>query len=213
MEDGERGRPGRRPRPPKPTPAERRETRGRVEDLTEVVDAAARFLEARPRSISEVRRKLQHLGYQATLVEAAVARLVELRYLDDDAFARTWVESRDRAKPRGEHALRRELGLKGVERSLLDSVLAERRDDALADAASSPDGDPGPSADDVAAERLLQRKMSTLLREPDLRRRQQRAYALLARNGFDPGICGSVSRRLLTGASASDDDLPEPEDD
>ena len=45
--------------------------------------------------------------------ESVLARLGELGYLDDEAFARAWVESRDRARPRGEVALRRELGLQG----------------------------------------------------------------------------------------------------
>ena len=39
------------------------------------------------------------------LVDGAIARLAELGMLDDEAFARAWVESRDRARPRGERAL------------------------------------------------------------------------------------------------------------
>src|SRR3954451_13676225 len=119
---------GARSRARKPTPAERREQRALVEDPAEVLAAGARFLEARPRSVSEVRRKLTRLGYRPGLVTATVDRLAELGFLDDEAFARAWVDARDRAKPRGEHALRRELGLKGVERSLVDGVLDGRRD-------------------------------------------------------------------------------------
>ena len=195
-----RGRPG----PRKPTPAERRERRGSVEDLAEVLDAGARFLEARPRSIEEVRRKLVRLGYRADLVAAAVTRLQDLRYLDDDAFARAWVESRDRARPRGEHGLRRELQLKGVDRALVDGVLDDRRGSALATAAAAGDGDGDeepPSPDDAAAERLLRRRLPALLREPDPRRRRQRAYALLARSGFSPDVCSAVARRVTDAAS------------
>ena len=78
-----------------------------------MLDAAARFLEARPRSVHEVRHKLTTMGYRAPLVEDVVVRLTDLRYLDDEAFTRAWVESRDRARPRGEHALRRELQPQG----------------------------------------------------------------------------------------------------
>ena len=42
--------------------------------------------------------------------------------LDDEAFARAWVESRDRARPRGERAIREELRLKGVDRTVIDDV-------------------------------------------------------------------------------------------
>ena len=135
----------------------------------------------------------------------AVERLGELGYLDDDAFARAWVESRDRAKPRGEHALRRELGQKGVDRTLVDSVLDDRREDA---AVGAGDVDASPvSADEAAAERLLAKKLPAIRREADPRRRLQRAYGLLARNGFGPDVCSSVSKRLL--AAADDEDLAD----
>ena len=39
--------------------------------------------------------------------------MTELGMLDDETFARAWVESRDRARPRGERAIREELRLKG----------------------------------------------------------------------------------------------------
>lgn len=183
-----RRRPGERPR--KPSIAERREQRAAVEDLAEVLDAAARFLEARPRSIAEVRVRLTRAGYQPSLVERAIERLVELHYLDDEAFARSWVESRDRARPRGEHALRRELQLKGIERTQIDEIIDERHETG---AERGQGGDP----DEAGAERLLAKRLPSLLREPDPRRRLQKAYALLARNGFAPDVCSAVSRRVL----------------
>ena len=82
--------------------------------------------------VDEIRRRLVGLGYRVDLVEAAIARLTDLHYLDDDAFARAWVELRDRARPRGEHALRRELELKGVDRAVVATVLEDRRASALA---------------------------------------------------------------------------------
>ena len=44
-------------------------------------------------------------------------RLTELGMLDDATFARAWVESRDRARPRGERAIRDELRRKGIDRA------------------------------------------------------------------------------------------------
>ena len=38
-----------------------------------------------------------------------------------------------------------------------------------------------------------QRRASTLRREADPRRRRQKAYALLARNGFAPDVCHEVA--------------------
>ena len=149
--------------------------------------AAAAFLAVRPRSIEETRRRLRYLGYRHALVDQVVERLAEMGYLDDEAFARAWVESRDRARPRGELALRRELALKGVPREVIDDVLTNRHEEAAA-AGAAPDLD--------AALRLLQRRRAALEREPDLRRRRQRAYALLARNGFDPETCQEAARQV-----------------
>jgi len=178
----------------KPTAAERRERRASETDPEVVLTAALRFLEARARSVAEVRRRLRQAGYPAALIEAAIDRLAELGYLDDQTFARSWVESRDRARPRGERALRSELAQKGVARETVDAILADRRlthDD---------------SAEEDAAERLLERHMRTLLRIADARVRRQRAYALLARNGFDPDVAARVSRAMASHATAVEDD-------
>jgi SOS response regulatory protein OraA/RecX len=165
------------------------------------MDAAARFLEARPRSVAETRRRLTGAGYPSPLVDEVLVRLGELGYLDDEAFARAWVESRDRAHPRGESALRRELSVKGIASDLVATVLAERRTSGPGDVSGAEVSRAEPSAfephrERVAADpdldgalRLLRRRSAALLREPDERRRRQRAYALLARQGFDPGTC------------------------
>lgn len=166
--------------------AERRERRAAVEDPAVVLEAAARFLEARSRSIAEVRRRLTTAGYRSELIDGAIARLTDLGMLDDEAFARAWVESRDRARPRGERALRDELRLKGIDRGLVDRVLEERRASEVA----------APVADRMAAERLIEKHTRTLDRIADPRRRRERAYALLARNGFDPDICREVAARV-----------------
>jgi regulatory protein len=125
------------------------------------------------------------------LVEGAIARMTELGMLDDDVFARAWVESRDRARPRGERALRDELRLKGVDRAVVDVVLSERRD-AVREAQDDAD-DPVQSPDRIAAEGLLARHARALARVSDPRQRRQRAYALLAHNGFDPETCREVA--------------------
>lgn len=173
---------------------ERRERRAAVDDSAVVLDAAARFLEARSRSVAEVRRRLTGAGYRTDLVEGAIERMLELGMLDDEAFARAWVESRDRARPRGERAIRSELGLKGVDRGVIDAVLADRRAGAAEPAEG---GESGPSPDALAAERLLARNAHALERVPDPRLRRQRAYALLARHGFDPDTCSQAVQALF----------------
>jgi SOS response regulatory protein OraA/RecX len=177
-------------------PAEARERKAEVDDPSVVFEAAARFLEARSRSVAEVRRRLTHAGYRRDLVEGAIERMVELGILDDEAFARAWVESRDRARPRGERAIRAELALKGVERTSVDLVLAERRDAAPGREGQFEGGTTDRSPDRAAAERLIAKHKRSLQRLLDPRQRRQRAYQLLASNGFDPETCREVASTI-----------------
>lgn len=165
--------------------AERRERRSTVDDPQVVLEAALRFLESRARSQTEVRRRLTGAGYRPDLVEDAIDRLLDLGILDDEAFTRAWVESRDRARPRGERAIRSELRQKGIDPTTVDDVLDERRDASADTGTDSPDL--------AAARRLLARNARALARVVDERARRQRAYALLARHGFDPDTCREVS--------------------
>jgi regulatory protein len=182
----------------RPSPAERRERRASESDADVVLAAALRFLESRQRSVREVRRRLGQAGYPSPLIEAAIDRLGELGFVDDESFARAWVESRDRARPRGERALRSELAQKGVAREIVDRVLAERRPPSEATASEI-------APEEIAAERLLERHGRALLRIADPRQRRNRAYALLARNGFDPDVAGRVSRLMTTADEEADE--------
>jgi regulatory protein len=184
----------------RPDPAARRAERAEVEDPQVVLDAALRFLETRSRSVAEVRRRLIGAGYRHALVEAAIERLLGLRLLEDEAFARAWVASRDRAHPRGEIALRRELALKGIARETIAAVLDGRRSAAI-----QGDVREGAGPDDAAAASLLAKHARALGRIADPRRRRQRAYALLARHGFDPATAGREAARAGAELDAEDD--------
>jgi regulatory protein len=142
--------------------------------------------------VGEVRRRLIEAGYRLELIEEVIVRLGDLGFLDDEAFARAWVESRDRARPRGERVLRRELLLKGLDRELIARILTERAA-GRAGVAEDPEA---VSPDETAARRLVARHARALERITDPRARRQRAYALLARNGFDPEIAARLAASL-----------------
>jgi regulatory protein len=184
-----------------------------------VMTAAARYLELRSRSVEETRRHLSAAAFPSPLIEAILERLIELGILDDRAFAQAWVESRDRSRPRGRVALLRELELKGIDRETVTTVLADRDNPHESDRDVLRDGDRryAGSADQVAAERLLTKSRSALLRAPDWRSRRAKAYGLLARNGFDPDICREVSAKFIDSVvadadSGSDDDPTSSQD-
>jgi regulatory protein len=178
--------------------AEGRARRAEIDDPAVVLEAASRFLEARQRSVAEVRRRLTSAGYREELVTTAIERLGDLGMLDDAGFAAQWVESRDRARPRGERALRMELRRKGIDTATIDGAMVERAD-----------REPGAAPDDAAADRLLDRHRRALERIADPRRRRNRAYATLARHGFDPDTATRAIRRADAETAEGLDDSEE----
>jgi regulatory protein len=192
-------------------PAAARARKAAIDDPNVVLEAALRFLEARQRSTDEVRRRLTMAGYRTELVDGAIERLIGLGILDDETFAKTWLESRDRAHPRGERALKFELRQKGIEATVIAETLRERRDAATRWAGdhAEPDAVPAPTPDESAARKLLLRHARALERVTDPRARRQKAYALLARNGFGPEIAGALAREADRAIEA-DDEVNEP---
>ena len=88
-------------------------------------DRAVRFLSYRPRSRMEVERYLRDKGMTDETIAHVVARLEQMNYLDDEAFARFWVENREQFRPRSRRALRYELRQKGVDPRIIARVLSE----------------------------------------------------------------------------------------
>jgi regulatory protein len=98
-------------------------------------DQALRYLSFRARSRREMERHLGEKGYSPQVVTATVERLLDESYLDDEAFARFWLENRERFRPRSKRALRYELRQKGIAAELIDSLLTDLDEDELAWAA------------------------------------------------------------------------------
>ena len=95
-------------------------------------DQALRYLSFRARSRQEMERHLSGKGYLPEVVTATIERLHRESYLDDEAFARFWLENRERFRPRGQRALRYELRQKGIADDLIDSLLTDVDEDELA---------------------------------------------------------------------------------
>jgi regulatory protein len=86
------------------------------------LDAGLRLLAVRSHSRHELRRKLGRRGYTVEDVDRAVARLVELGYLDDASFAAGHV--RRRSASLGPLALAAELAARGVDREVATQAVA-----------------------------------------------------------------------------------------
>lgn len=99
---------------------------------------ALHYLSFRARSQAEMERYLQDKGYSPEIVTEIIERLQSERYLDDQAFAEMWLENRERFRPRSRHALRYELRQKGIDETVIDTVLSDVDEDELAWAAVEP---------------------------------------------------------------------------
>ena len=80
------------------------------------LEAALRLLSYRPRSEQELRRRLEAEGLRRSApVDEALARLRELGYVNDAAFARFYTETQQASRPRSQRLLTGELRRRGIE--------------------------------------------------------------------------------------------------
>ena len=70
-------------------------------------------------------------GISASITDRVFNRLVEKNYIDDEKFARFWIENRNLRRGTSQRKLQAELRTKGVDGSIIDQLLSEsdRSDD------------------------------------------------------------------------------------
>lgn len=102
----------------------------------DAIEAALRLLAMQQRSEKDLRDRLRRKGLRIAAVDAAITRMQELGYLNDAAYARSYVEARQASTPRSRRALSFELARHGVDRELAGEAVSELSDpDAAYDAA------------------------------------------------------------------------------
>ncbi len=97
-------------------------------------EAALRLLSHRARSEQEMRTRLAMRGIAPEAIDDEVMRLRRAGLLDDEKFARAWVEDRRQSAPRGRRMLRYELLSRGIEPESVDAVTDGIDDLATAEA-------------------------------------------------------------------------------
>ena len=148
-------------------------------------------LTGQARSRHDLRRRLAKKQVPDELAERLLDRFTEVGLVDDAAFARSWVESRQRSRGLARRALAQELRRKGVD----DETAREALDEV------DPD-------DEEAAARELVRKKLRSMRGVDPTTATRRLVGMLGRKGYSPGLSFAVVRGEL-GALAADSDMME----
>ena len=139
------------------------------------LNAAARYLECRPRSESELRIRLRRRGFDYS-IEAVIAKLKEQGFIDDIAFAEFWKDNRAIFSPRSQRLTRLELRQKGVAGEIIDQVV-----DTI--------------DDNESAYRAAQGKLRNLPLS-DYQSFRRRLGGYLKRRGFGYGVINNTIERI-----------------
>ena len=130
----------------------------------------------------DLARRLVRKGHPAPAVEAALLECERMGLIDDLGFALGFVESRA-ARGRGPSRVARDLGAAGVERAIIDQVLARWPE----------------SAPPEALALALARKRAGQLRDVERQARRRRVLAYLARRGFTGSAAQAAVREAMGG--------------
>jgi len=112
--------------------------------------------------------------------EAVLDRFTEVGLIDDAAFARAWVTSRQAGRGLARRALSAELRAKGVEPEVAAEAVAEVDDE-----------------DERAAARRLVERRAGSMRRLDRTTATRRLMGMLARKGYSGGLAAGVVREVL----------------
>lgn len=151
-------------------------------------DRALDLLEARARSVVELRRALLRQGEPEADVDAAIERLRAAGLLDDANYARQLARSKALGAGHSRRRIAQDLARRGIARSVGDEAITEVFEEEAVDEAAS-------------IERVARKKMKTLL-ALDASTQKRRLYAFLARRGYESdAIAGIVGRLTAPGPS------------
>jgi len=97
-------------------------------EVGKILDKVLRFLSFRPRSKKEIADYLKRKETGSKVNELVFKKLEKYGYVDDLEFAKAWIQSRNRLRPRGISLLRAELFQKGIDKEIVDQVLEENKE-------------------------------------------------------------------------------------
>ena len=100
-----------------------------MEDFDKFYNLALRFLSYRPRSEKEVRDRLK-IKYQKSnlkdlelIIDRVIQKLKKYNFVNDLEFAKKWIESRMKFKPRSLRLIKLELKKKGISDDIIQAII------------------------------------------------------------------------------------------
>ncbi len=89
------------------------------------LNIALRFLSFRSRSEKEVRDNLLKKDASYEIIEQIISWLLDHKFIDDEEFARRFIEQRIKLRPRGMRVIKMELKQKGISQEVIEEITAK----------------------------------------------------------------------------------------
>jgi regulatory protein len=143
-------------------------------------EIVVRKLSERAHGRGELAQALARKQVPEGVVEATLAKFEAAGLIDDEDFARSWVQARQRGKGLSSRALANELRTKGVDGDLAQEVIGEL----------------DPEDEIEAAHRLVRTRLRSMSRLDDTTK-TRRLVGMLARKGYSSSLAFAVVREEL----------------
>ncbi len=153
----------------------------RSETEASVKQTALRFRSYRPRSTKEIADHLEKKGFDESSIRKAVAYLSENKLLNDEEFARMACRDKLTLRPLGRLSMKQFLFKKGIERSIVDRVLAEFYT---------------AESENALALKEAERKYKRVASLPVITKKK-RIYEHLVRRGYDSSLSLKIAAQLV----------------
>ncbi|HEX2316956.1 MAG TPA: regulatory protein RecX [Thermomonospora sp.] len=153
-------------------------------------EVCLRLLTASPRTRAQLADALRRKGVPDDVAERVLGRFADVGLIDDEAFARAWVQSRHTGRGLARRALAGELRRRGV------------ADETVAEAVEELD----PEQEERTARALVARRLPATS-GLDPARRVRRLVGMLARKGYSPGLAYRVVKEAIEEEGAELDDF------
>jgi len=164
------------------------------ENKEAALQKAMRLVSLRTRSEKEIRQKLDRSGFEPQVITEVIDRLRSTGLVQDDNFAREWVENRSAFRPRSRKMLAYELRLKGVTEETIQQALDQTSED-----------------EDLAYQAAS--RYAHKLGAADWEEFRRRLMAFLARRGFSYETISPVVRQVWQETRLEDENVRYSDDE
>ena len=98
-------------------------------DCIKAQKESIKYLSARMRTAKQLAKHLAEKGYDGKIIDLTIDRISSWGYIDDAAYARTFIEYRLSSSKKSWRAIEYDLKLEGVEKDVINEVLSEYETD------------------------------------------------------------------------------------